>query len=194
MNRLTLGIFLFTLPLAAQSTPLERNGQTIVIEPYAPNVVRVTLSTIASEAIAAPGYGFIAKADEAGWTHSVTANGADTYTSARMTVTVAPVPERDPNAKRPDTANFFSGSVPGAKIKVTLPDGSALAEMTGWQMAELNQKDDTLKNARGIRPEDLPLYTVGASFQAADDEHYYGLGEKSGGLSRPSAATDYLRG
>lgn len=184
MKRLTLGVFLFALPLAAQTvqmTPLDRNGQTIVIEPYAPNVVRVTLSTIAGEAAAGPGYGFIAKPDDAGWTHAVAANGADSYTSRRMTVTVAPGYKSDPNAKMPDTANFFSGSVPGANIKVTLPDGSTLAEMTGWQMGELNQKDDTLKNARGIRPEDLPLYTVGASFRAADDEHYYGLGENQEG-------------
>ena len=181
MNRFIYSLFLFTVPIAAQTTPLERNGQTIVIEPYAPNVVRVTLSTIASEATGGPGYGFIAKANDAGWTHAVAANGADSYTSGRMTVTVGPAYKRDPNAKLPDTANFFSGSVPGANIKVTLPDGSALAEMTGWQMAALNQKDDTLKNARGIRPEDLPLYTVGASFRAADDEHYYGLGENQEG-------------
>jgi len=152
MNRFIYSIFLVALPLAAQTTPLERNGQTITIEPYAPNVLRVTLSTIASEATAGPGYGFIAKADSTGWTHAVAANGADTYTSGRMTLTVAPAYRRDPNAKLPDTANFFSGSVPGANIKVTLPDGSPLAEMTGWQMATLNQKDDTLKNARGIKP------------------------------------------
>ncbi len=181
MNRFIFSLFLTALPSVAQTTPLERNGQTITVEPYAPNVVRVTLSTIASEATAGPGYGFVAKADSTGWTHSVAANGADTYTSGRMTVTVAPAYKRDPNRKLPDTANFFSGSVPGANIQVTLPDGSALAEMTGWQMATLNQKDDTLKNTRGIKPKDLPLYTVGASFRAADDEHYYGLGENQEG-------------
>ena len=71
--------------------------------------------------------------------------------------------------------------MPGTNITVSLPDGSRLLEMNGWQMAELNQKDDTLKNARGISPKDLPLYTVGASFVAADDEHYYGLGENQEG-------------
>src|SRR5271170_6366418 len=165
----------------AQNPPLERNGQTITIEPYAPNVVRVTLSNIAKEAEAGPGYGFVAKPDPAGWTHAVTENGADTYTSPRMTVTVAPAHNRNPNAKLPDTAKFFSGSTAGAHISVTLPDGSPLTEMDGWQMAELNQKDDTLKNARGIKLEDLPLYTVGASFRAAEDEHYYGLGENQEG-------------
>ena len=97
----------------------------------------------------------------------------------------------------PDTANFFSGSVPGTNVSITLPDGSPLAEMNGWQMAELNQKDDTLKNARGIEAKDLPLYTVGASFKAADDEHYYGLGQNQEGYldhrQRPiTCAANYL--
>jgi alpha-D-xyloside xylohydrolase len=69
--------------------------------------------------------------------------------------------------------------------------------MNGWQMAQLNQKDDTLKSARGIKPEDLPLYTVGASFIAPDDEHYYGLGENQEGFldhrQRPiTCAANYL--
>ncbi|MBW4026718.1 MAG: glycoside hydrolase family 31 protein [Acidobacteria bacterium] len=181
----------------AQNAPLTRNGQTITIEPYAPNVVRITLSTIAKEAEAGPGYGFIARQDDAGWKHATTGNGADTYTSARMTVTVAPAYKRDPKAKLPDTAKFFSGSVPGANITVTLPDGTSLVDMDGWQMAELNQKDDTLKNARGILPADLPLYTVGASFKSPDDEHYYGLGENQEGFldhrQRPvTCAANYL--
>jgi alpha-D-xyloside xylohydrolase len=166
MTRLTVGLLFLSATLFAQAqTPLNRNGQTIVVEPYAPNVVRVTLSMIEREARNAPGYGFVAKPATIGWNHSVASNGADVYVSSRMTVAVAPERKRDPNGKLPDTAKFFSGSVPGANIRFTRPDGSPLAEMDGWQMAELNQKDDTLKNARGIKPEDLPLYTVGASFR-----------------------------
>src|SRR5271170_665406 len=148
-------LFVIATVALSQNPPLERNGQTITIEPYAPNVVRITLSMIATEAVAAPGYGFVAKPEPAGWSHALTDNGADTYTSSRMTVTVAPAYKRDPNAKLPDTAKFFSGSTPRTHISVTLPDGTPLTEMTGWEMAELNQKDDTLKNARGIKPEDL---------------------------------------
>jgi alpha-D-xyloside xylohydrolase len=199
MNRFTAAFLLLASSAVgfAQSSPLERNGQTIVIEPYAPNMVRVTLSTVAKEAEAAAGYGFVARPDQAGWIHSVSENGADIYKSARMTVSVAPPHRRNPNQKPPDTAKFFSGSVPGTDIAFTLPDGTPLAEMDGWQMAELNQKDDTLKNARGIKPEDLPLYTVGASFRAADDEHYYGLGENQEGYldhrQRPiTCAANYL--
>src|SRR3954451_19344248 len=132
MTRFSAGLLFLSATLFSQAqTSLQRNGQTIVVEPYAPNVVRVTLSMIAREAGAAPGYGFVAKPAGAGWNHSVAANGADVYVSSRMTVTVAPERRRDPNAKLPDTAKFFSGSVPGASIRFTLPDGSPLAEMDG---------------------------------------------------------------
>ena len=176
---------------------LERNGNTVTIEPYAPNIVRVTVSTIAKEAQAAPGYGFVAKADETGWKHAIDPEGADTYTSERMIVTVAPAYHRHAGGKLPDTANFFSGSGGGVDVKFALTDGTLLTEMDGWSMSELNQKDDTLHNARGIKPEDLPLYTVGASFRAPDDEHYWGLGQNQEGYldhrQRPiTCAANYL--
>jgi alpha-D-xyloside xylohydrolase len=197
MIRFASALLLFSSIVMAQGPPLDRNGQTITVEAYAPNVVRITLSMIASEATAKPGYGVVATPETAGWNHATAASGADTYTSSRMVVTVAPAYKRAPNAKLADTAKFFSGPTPGGHISVTLPDGSPLAEMVGWQMAELNQKDDTLKNARGIRSEDLPLYTVGASFLAADDEHYYGLGENQEGYldhrQRPiTCAANYI--
>jgi alpha-D-xyloside xylohydrolase len=187
-----------TVPAQTGSTvPIERSGAFITVEPYAPNIVRVTLSTIAGEVTAAPGPGFIARADDVGWHHSVAPDGADLYSSDRMSVKVAAGRKRNPNVRPPDTAQFFSGSVPGANIEFTLPDGSPITAMNGWQMADLNQKDDTLKNARGILPADLPLYTVGASFHAPDDEHYYGLGENQQGYldhrQRPiTCAADYL--
>ncbi len=180
----------------AQTTPLERNGQYISVEPFAPNVVRVTLSMLPGQATAAPGPGINGQAAAAGWSHR-SADGADVYTSNRMSVKVAPAYRHDPNSKPPDTAAFFSGSVPGTNITIQLPDGSTLVEMNGWQMAALNQKDDTLKNARGIKPADLPLFTVGASFVAPEDEHYYGLGENQEGYldhrQRPiTCAANYL--
>ena len=179
------------------SSPLDRNGQSVSVEPYAPNIVRITLSTEVREAVAAPGPGFVAAPDSRAWRHSTDAHNADTYASPRMTVTVAPAYKRDPTAKLPDTAAFFSGSTAGLHIAFTLPDGSPITTMTGWEMAAPNQKDDTLKNLRGIRPEDLPLYTVGATFSAPDNEHYYGLGENQEGYldhrQRPvTCAANYL--
>ena len=196
----SLALFLFLssfLTVLAQNQPLDRNGQTVVIEPYGPNIVRVSLSMIAKEAEAEPGYGILAKPQFSGWHHTVSDSGEDIYKSDRLTIMVAAAYKRDPNQKLPDTANFFSGSVPGTNISFILPDGSPLTDMDGWQMAALNQKDDTLKNARGIRPEDLPLFTIGANFRAPDDEHYYGLGENQEGYldhrQRPiTCAANYL--
>ena len=48
----------------AQSGPLvlERNGRVISLEPYAPNILRVTMSIDKAAATGAPGYGFVGKA------------------------------------------------------------------------------------------------------------------------------------
>lgn len=180
-----------------QSVTLDRNGNTVTIQPYAANIVRVTISTVAEEAEAGPGYGFVAKADDAGWKHETGSDGADTYTSSRLIVTVAPAHHRAPGEKLADTANFFSGAGGGVDVKMALADGAPLMEMDGWSMAALNQKDDTLRNARGIKPQDLPLYTVGASFRAPDDEHYWGLGQNQEGYldhrQRPiTCAANYI--
>ncbi len=201
MNRPAACLLLCFAALApawsASNPAIERNGQFITVEPYAPNIVRVTLSLDRAQAESGPGFGFIAEPAGGGWNHVVVADGADTYTSSRMTVTVAPGYKPDPNRKLPDTAKFFSGSTPGAHIRITLPDGAELLDMEGWEMAALNQKDDTLKHARGILPKDLPLYTVGATFRSPDDEHYYGLGQNQEGAldhrARPvRCAADYL--
>jgi len=160
---------------------LDRNGQTVMLEPYAPNVIRVTLSTIKDQATAKPGYGIIAEPSAAGWQHTTAANGADVYASDRITVTVSPAHKRDPNAKLPDTANYFSGSVPGVGITFDTPDGKQFLDQQGWEMAIPNQKDMTAEVLRDRRPTDPPFYTVGASFLSPPDEHYYGLGQNHEG-------------
>ena len=55
----------------AQSGPLvlEREGRVISLEPYAPNIVRVTMSTDKATASGLPGYGFVAQPSAEGWTH-----------------------------------------------------------------------------------------------------------------------------
>ena len=69
---------------SAQSGPLvlERNGRVISLEAYAPNIVRVTISTDRAAATGAPGYGFLAKASAEGWTHERDAEGYDLFRSA----------------------------------------------------------------------------------------------------------------
>jgi len=75
MQRFTLaiaaGIVLTTAgalaQLPSQKLELDRPGETIVLEPYAPNIVRVTLSTKHDPAVAGPGIGFVATPAAAGW-------------------------------------------------------------------------------------------------------------------------------
>src|SRR3954447_20580437 len=66
---------------------LDRKGETIVLEPYAPNIVRVTLSLQRENALTKPGYGFVGSTDEKGWAKSQT-DTDDIYKSSRMIVTV----------------------------------------------------------------------------------------------------------
>jgi alpha-D-xyloside xylohydrolase len=170
---------------APQRLELTSEGETIVLEPYAPNIIRVTLSKDAGPAKAAPGYGIIGKADAARWTASE-ADGGDVYRSDRMVVTVnRPHPNPKPEKRvqsQVDIGKFFNGSVPWAHIVFRTPDGKTLLEMNGWQQAEYNHKDGTAHLALDRRPTDPKAYYVGAYFASPDDEHYYGLGQNHEGF------------
>jgi alpha-D-xyloside xylohydrolase len=162
---------------------LDRKGETIVLEPYAPNILRVTLSLQREPAEAKPGYGFVAQPAAAGWTKSETARD-DVFQSPRIVATVERenTPGPPPLQTMVDISKFFNGSTPGAHITFTTPDGKKLLELTGWSQAVPNHKDGTadLKNDR--RSTDPEFYTVGASFVSPDDEHYYGLGDNHEGF------------
>src|SRR5580700_2403585 len=67
---------------------LDRDGGTVTLEPYAQNVIRVTLSTVRDSALAAPGYGFVATPSATGWRHERN-DQADIYRSPRLIVSVA---------------------------------------------------------------------------------------------------------
>src|ERR1700733_16002667 len=75
-----------------QSAPLvlERDGRVISLEPYAANVVRVTMSIDKAVATGAPGYGFAAKPSEGEWKHERGAEGGEVFRSARMVVRLGP--------------------------------------------------------------------------------------------------------
>lgn len=166
---------------ATQRMELTSPGETIVLEPYAPNIIRVTISKDAAAAKAAPGYGVIGKPDAAGWTGHE-AEAQDVYQSDRLIVTVNhphPHPGAKPNL--PETAKYFSGSAPWAHVSVRTTDGKQLVDMTGWEQAEYNQKDGTAPLAHDFRPSDPPSFVVGASFASPADEHYYGLGQNQEG-------------
>jgi alpha-D-xyloside xylohydrolase len=163
---------------------LDRDGSTVVLEPYAPNIVRVTMSTLKDQAEAKPGYGVVAEPVDAGWTHDTTPAG-DTYRSARMAVFIAMPP---PPQKRPDGSiwrgprKIFNGPGREPLIKITTADGKPLLDLQGWEMGELNDKDGNRELNNDRRPEDPEFYRVGATFASPDDEHYYGLGQNQEGF------------
>lgn len=159
---------------------VHRGNSTIVFEPYAANIVRVTLSMKEDKAFATPGYGFIAKPAAEGWTHQQTDAG-DEYRSPRMVVTLATNRSGGPPLTVIDIAKFFSGSTPGADIKISTPEGKKLLEMNGWWMSVPNYKDGNAGILHDRRTNDDEFYQVGASFVSPEDEHYYGLGQNQEG-------------
>src|ERR1700761_3285134 len=112
---------------ADQRLEIDRKGETIILEPYAPNILRVTLSLQHDNALAKPGYGFVGVPNADGWSKNQTELN-DVYQSSRIIATV----ERDHPPLHPklstelDIAKFFNGSTPGAHITFTTPDGKKL--------------------------------------------------------------------
>src|SRR5512146_2494805 len=82
-------VFAFlTISAAAQPAPLvlERDGRVISLVPYAPNVLRITMSVDKAAATAAPGYGITGMPSAAGWAHERGADGSDVFRSDKMNV------------------------------------------------------------------------------------------------------------
>ena len=164
----------------AQPMVVSRGAATVMVEPYADNVVRVSISLLKANATAVPGYGITAKPLASGWRIESGASG-DVLRSARMSVTVAPQKDVTPTGTEADIARFFNGSTPGLGISIKLADGPPLVEMNDWQMAVPNYKDGTSQSSNDRRPGDDPFYQVGATFASPQDEHYYGLGQNHEG-------------
>ncbi|HEY9125589.1 MAG TPA: TIM-barrel domain-containing protein, partial [Acidobacteriaceae bacterium] len=183
---------------AQQNAVIERGPSTIVLEPYAANIMRVTLSLLKDKATAGPGYGIEAKAAVQGWKYEE-GDGADTYRSDRMVVTLLGGHRRTESGAESSAeltnvqktqrsiGKFFGGSTPWADIRFATtdgktPEGKTLVEMSGWQMSVPNNKDGNPEVLHDRRPTDDPFYQVGASFVAPEDEHYYGLGQNQEGF------------
>jgi len=175
----------------AQDGPLvlERDGRIISLVPYAPNIVRITMSTDRAAATGAPGYGIIAQPSEEGWTHERDAEGDDVYRSARLVVRVAPgdlPPDKLPQPMPLDGLNrqlrekFFPPrggreTTHDDAVAVTTADGKSLVHMRSWTMAPENEEvaeTDTI---------DKDFSRVAAMFDSPRDEHYYGLGQQQKG-------------
>jgi alpha-D-xyloside xylohydrolase len=170
------------------SYALQRDGRMISVEPYAPNILRITISTDTAAAKSAPGYGFVATPAMDGWTHEHDAEGADIFHSARMTMRLGPQtlpPEQRPRTMQLDPLNLqlrqpYFGGGEGARaprndaMVVSTAAGKTLLRMRSWTMApetvEVAERDAGVKGHR-----------VAAVFESPADEHYYGLGQQQKG-------------
>ena len=69
---------------------LERENQTIVLEPCGPNIVRITLSTDKPAALATRRYGITGMPANSTWTRAQDSGRYDVIRSSRMVVRVGP--------------------------------------------------------------------------------------------------------
>ena len=171
-----------TASVCAQAARIstDRGTATVLVEPYATNIVRVSISLRKQDALAAPGYGIVAKPDSSGWS-AVSDRGADVLQSAALKVTLDPQPPES-HGEVSETGKFFSGSTGHVGLDITTADGNRLLHLNGWQMSVPNYKDGNHNLEYDRRPTDPPFFTVGASFAAPDDEHDYGLGQNQQGF------------
>ena len=175
----------------AQGNPLvlEREGRTISLEPFAPNILRVTMSSDKAAATSAPGYGILAKPSAEGWTHERDAEGNDVFRSARMVVRVAPgdLPkEKLPQLLPLDALNrqlreqyFGGGDGHGPHndaLLVTTVDGKMLLHMRTWMMGPERPEVAAVDADAGKKG-----YQIASTFDSPTGEHYYGLGQQQKG-------------
>jgi alpha-glucosidase/alpha-D-xyloside xylohydrolase len=169
---------------------LDRAGRTIVVEPWAENIVRVTISTSRADAMAAPGYGFIGTPDGSGWTHVKEPDGSDLIRSAAMRVRIAPENTPAPQKLQLDALNqslrehYFGGGGDHAHgpwndlISMDAPAGRSLLKMWRWSMTP-NRPEDVPGSTTGAN---APGSRISATFDSPQDEHYYGLGQQQQGF------------
>src|SRR5215469_3101216 len=151
--------------IAAPLALLDRNGSYVVIEAYAPNILRITLAQAKERALSPPGYGLVAAPSADGWHHATRADG-DVFSSDRMSLEV---PTQPPPGPPTQGERYFAPSLPPVTLTVRDAQGVTLLQMSGWEMAP-----HTVNGEKTFR--------VGADFVAPSDEHYYGLGQNQEGI------------
>ncbi len=178
--------------LAAQNTAflLERNGNTVALEPYAPNILRITLGKDKAAAAGSAGYGFVGTPSMTGWAHEQDATGGDIFRSSRLVVHVSadhlptsslshPMQLDDLNQSLRD--HYFGGGGKNRRnedtVSVTTTSGTSLLVMRNWSMMP-NRADAVPTNV--ANPND-PGFRVSAVFDSPAGEHYYGLGQQQEG-------------
>ena len=171
---------------------LDRESRTIVVEPYGPNIVRITLSSNKLAALAAPGYGISGTPSMTGWTQAQDSDGYDVIRSGRMIVRITPQSLSKPQHLPLDALNaslrehYFGGGPANGHgpyddaISVTTASGKPLLILRRWIMFP-NRPEAATANASHEQEAD-PGYRVSATFDSPDGEHYYGLGQHQQGL------------
>ncbi len=172
---------------------LEREGRTIVVEPYAGNIVRVTIAKTTEQALAGPGYGVIGKPAARGWSHEKDAEGDDVLRSGRLVVRVSPnkLPASEKLHRMPlDKLNlalrdpYFGSGDGGVRdedtVTVATSAGKTLVKMQGWSMVPNKGVVSEAKSEGAVK--EGPGYRVSATFDAPAAEHYYGLGQQQEGV------------
>jgi alpha-D-xyloside xylohydrolase len=170
----------------SNSFEIDRPDRTIVLQPYGPNIVRITLSTQKDAAVAAPGYGIIGAPSLAGWTHDRDAAGYDIIRSGKIVIRLAPENLPAPHPMPLDKLNlqlrsryFYGYQHPGTyndSLSVTTTEGKQLLTMWHWSMVPNAPDGSATKQANG--PGTAHGYRVAATFDSPAGEHYYGLGQQ----------------
>ena len=162
-----IGVAAILMSSAAVAAPLatvERHGARVAVEPFAPNIVHVTIGLEPDLMEKTPSYGIIAKSDSSGWSVASGAGG-DRFSSGAMSVTVDPQPwPGAPNLM----ARYFAPSLPSVSLSFADAAGKPIVRMGGWDMVP--------QTVNGER-----TFKVGASFSVTPGEHFYGLGQNQEG-------------
>lgn len=189
---LMLGVWLANAAGQSSEAPFsfQRDGRTVVVEPYGANIVRITLSVDKSSALASPGYGISGSAAPGGWRHQLGSDGYEQIQSSRMIVRLAPENLPAPHPMPLDKLNqslrdaYFGGphrnDTHNDTISITTASGKPLLTMWRWTMVPNQAVPVDAKS--GLGANEKPGYRVSAVFDAPADEHYFGLGQQQQGF------------
>jgi alpha-D-xyloside xylohydrolase len=171
---------------------LDRGGQTIVVEPYDSNIVRITLSSDKSAALASPGYGIIGQPALTGWTKELDSGGFEILRSDRLVLRIAPENLSTPHRLPLDALNaslrerYFGGGSArrhgpyNDTISITTASGKPLLTLRRWAMIPNPLQAISAGAAKEEKVD--PGYRVSATFDSPTGEHYYGLGQHQQGF------------
>jgi alpha-D-xyloside xylohydrolase len=151
---------------------LQRENRTIVLEPYGPNIIRLTLSTTQSAAVASAGYGIVGKPSMIGWSREQDSAGYDVIRSARITVHVAPQNLPEPHPMQLDELNqslrkhYFYGGDHGRGTyndAISITTGSDKPLLTMWRWSMVRNASETKP---GTQVDGDTGYRISATFDS----------------------------